>query len=36
VFDKMTEHSDSSHLLVEDYGSVHKYKKRSYRWISVT
>ncbi|CAD6266309.1 unnamed protein product [Miscanthus lutarioriparius] len=36
VFAKMTEHSDSSHLLVEDHGSVHKYKKRAYRWISVT
>ncbi|CAD6266315.1 unnamed protein product [Miscanthus lutarioriparius] len=40
VFAKMTEHSDSSHLLVEDEaeddGSVDKYKKRPYRWISVT
>jgi len=38
VFAKMAEHSESSYLLVEDedYGNIDKYKKRPYRWISIT
>jgi hypothetical protein len=38
VFAKMMEHSESSHLLVEDKddGNVDKYKNRPYRWISIT